>query len=290
MRKSIICPFCGATTSTSTGECEYCGSILPGHETLEEEAASSDETPEYVEQYEEDNNDEVAEEEEEVDENKFEKEVIEEEKPAKVSTTVDDKTNLRLIVVVGAIVLAALSPLLREICVHIYLYVLSRDSSLLSFIFFDLSFLYEPAVGIALFSAAYLQHKYWRFIVPIVAMIINDIGYLSHILGSRSVFLAEFCYWIPAYVAIGLIVLMGLRTLKKITITNVIISILLASLIFKACTGIVSISTLIENGFSSFILDILKNIAASSLYTLVLFGGFEAAQRYIPRLKEVASE
>ncbi len=60
MIKTMICPTCGAPTSTKTGVCEYCGSALPGYETLVQDVTEGQENIEEEEVVSEDVNDQSS--------------------------------------------------------------------------------------------------------------------------------------------------------------------------------------------------------------------------------------
>jgi hypothetical protein len=92
---------------------------------------------------------------------------------------------------------------------------------------------FAPIGGMALFGAAYYSKRYWVFIIPIVSMwladfVLNNVVYAQYF--DHFVWFYQDCYWTyGAFILIGLI---SIVTLKKIRIQNLILTSLLASIVF----------------------------------------------------------
>jgi hypothetical protein len=154
---------------------------------------------------------------------------------------------------------------------------------------------FAPIGGMALFGAAYYSKHYWVFIIPVVSMwladlVLNNIVYARYF--DHFVWFYQGCYWTyGAFILIGLI---GIVTLKKIRIQNLILTSLLASIVFFLLSnfGVWASTNMYPKNVSGLIacytagLPFFKNtIMGDLVYTGVLFGTFEFAQRRIPALQ-----
>lgn len=154
---------------------------------------------------------------------------------------------------------------------------------------------FAPIGAMALFGAAYFSQRYLSFLIPIVSMwlsdlVLNNVVYSQYF--SHFVWFYQGCYWTyGAFILIGLI---GFVALKRIKIQNLILASLLASVIFFIVSNFgVWISTnMYPKNFGGLTacytagLPFFKNTLMGDLvYTGVLFGAFEFAQRRIPALK-----
>jgi hypothetical protein len=154
---------------------------------------------------------------------------------------------------------------------------------------------FAPIGGMALFGAAYYSKRYWVFIIPIVSMwlvdlVLNNVVYARYF--DHFVWFYQGCYWTyGAFILIGLI---GIVTLKKIRVQNLILTSLLASIVFFLLSnfGVWASTNMYPKNFSGLIacyaagLPFFKNTVMGDLvYTGVLFGAFEFAQRRIPVLQ-----
>lgn len=181
------------------------------------------------------------------------------------------KINLRFGVISGMILLAALSRLIPHPAN------------------------FAPIGGMALFGAAYYTKRHWMFIIPIVSMWISDLILNNVVYGQ---FFDHFVWFYSGsaftYGAFALIVLFGMLMLKKIHISNLIVSALGASVIFflvsnfgvwfsgmmypKTFAGLMACYTA---GIPFFWNTLLGDL----VYTGVLFGIFEYSVRRIPKLQ-----
>jgi hypothetical protein len=154
---------------------------------------------------------------------------------------------------------------------------------------------FAPIGGMALFGAAYYSKRYWVFIIPIVSMwladlVLNNVVYAQYF--DHFVWFYQGCYWTyGAFILIGLI---GFLTLKKTRIQNLILASLLASIVFFLLSnfGVWASTNMYPKNISGLIacytagLPFFKNTVMGDLvYTGVLFGAFELAQRRIPALQ-----
>lgn len=154
---------------------------------------------------------------------------------------------------------------------------------------------FAPIGGIALFGAAYYSKRYWVFIIPIVSMwladlVLNNVVYSQYF--DHFVWFYQGCYW--TYGAFILIGLLGFVVLKRIRIHNLVLASLLASVAFFAVSnfGVWASTTMYPKDFSGLMtcyaagLPFFKNTLIGDLvYTGVLFGTFEFAQRKIPAIQ-----
>jgi hypothetical protein len=154
---------------------------------------------------------------------------------------------------------------------------------------------FAPIGGMALFGAAYYSKRYWVFVIPIVSMwladlVLNNVVYARYF--DHFVWFYQGFYW--TYVAFILIGLIGFLTLKKIRIQNLILASLSASIVFFLLSnfGVWASTNMYPKNISGLIacytagLPFFKNtIMGDLVYTGVLFGAFEFAQRRIPVLQ-----
>lgn len=154
---------------------------------------------------------------------------------------------------------------------------------------------FAPIGGMALFGAAYFSKRYWAFIIPIVSMwltdlVLNNVVYSQYF--DHFVWFYQGFYW--TYGAFVLIGLLGFVILKQIKIQNLILASLLASIVFFLVSnfGVWASTTMYPKDFIGLItcytagLPFFKNTLLGDLvYTCVLFGAFEFAQRRIPALQ-----
>lgn len=154
---------------------------------------------------------------------------------------------------------------------------------------------FAPVGGMALFGAAYFSKRYWAFIIPIAAMWVSDLV-LNNVLYGQ--YFDHFVWFYSGslftYGAFIVIVLLGMLTLKKVRILNLIASALGASAIFYLVSnfGVWFSSGMYPHTMAGLQtcyiagLPFLKNTVAGDLvYSSVLFGVFEFAQYKIPALQ-----
>jgi len=164
---------------------------------------------------------------------------------------------------------------------------------------------FTPLGGIALFGAAYFGKRYWAFIVPLAAMflsdiVLNNIVYRFGVEQLSAIPMFSSFTWLYSgalftYAAMLLIVVLGMWTLKKVRVTNVLFSALGASVIFFLvsnfgtwASGLVGYPHTFSGLITCYVagLPFLQNIVAGDLvYTAALFGAFELIQYKFPAIK-----
>lgn len=154
---------------------------------------------------------------------------------------------------------------------------------------------FAPIGGMALFGAAYYSRRVWAFVIPVVSMwisdlLLNNVVYAEYFDGFVWFYSGA---WFT-YGAFILIALMGLFTLRKIKVPNLLFSALGASVIFFLVSnfGVWFSGTMCPKDFGGLIacytagIPFFKNTVMGDLfYTGVLFGAFELSARQFPILK-----
>ncbi len=144
---------------------------------------------------------------------------------------------------------------------------------------------FSPVGAMALFGSAYYSKRYLAFLIPVISMWISDL-FLNNIV--YSVFFNHFVWFYPGstftYISFILIALIGISLLKKISVRNLLVSALLASVIFFIVSnfGVWFSSGMyprnLEGLISCYIAGIpfFKNTIFGNLfYTITMFGLFE---------------
>lgn len=151
---------------------------------------------------------------------------------------------------------------------------------------------FTPIGALALFGAAYFDRKAWAFIVPALAIFISSL-FINNVLRNPASFVWFDGNFVSQVLGFAAITLMGLFTLKKVKVSNVLISSLSASLLFflisnfgEWTTGLnhpVTGQGLIEC-YVTAIPFFWNTLAGDLVYCAALFGGYELARRQIPAL------
>lgn len=154
---------------------------------------------------------------------------------------------------------------------------------------------FAPIGAMALFGAAYFTQRYLAFLIPIISMWLSDLVLNNVVYGQyfdHFVWVYDgFYFTYGAFILIGLI---GFVALKRVKIQNLVLASLLASIVFFLLSnfGVWASTTMYPKNFSGLIacytagLPFFKNTLMGDLvYTGVLFGAFELAQRQIPILR-----
>ncbi|MDR0332552.1 MAG: hypothetical protein LBI15_03725 [Dysgonamonadaceae bacterium] len=92
---------------------------------------------------------------------------------------------------------------------------------------------FAPIGAMALFGAAYFTKRYWAFLIPVASMWISDLILNNTIYGQyfdHFVWFSSFSLF--TYGAFTLIVVLGMFTLKKVRVSNLLFSALGTSVIF----------------------------------------------------------
>ena len=152
-----------------------------------------------------------------------------------------------------------------------------------------------PIGAMSLFGAAYFSRKYQAFIIPVVAMWLSDLVLNNVVYGQyfdHFVWFYQGFYW--TYGAFIIISLIGFGLLKKVRVHNILISSILASVIFFLLSnfGVWMSGTMYPHNFGGLMacytagFPFFKNTLMGDLvYSGILFGAFEFAQYKIPALK-----
>lgn len=154
---------------------------------------------------------------------------------------------------------------------------------------------FTPIGSMALFGAAYFSRKYLAFLVPILAFWVSDLA-LNNVV--YAAYFETFSWFSPALLwscaAMVLIVVIGRHFLKKINMTTLIGSSLLASVVFFLLSnfGVWASGTMYPMNFGGLMacfaagIPFFGNTVAGNLvYTALLFGGFEALKSQLPYLQ-----
>lgn len=156
---------------------------------------------------------------------------------------------------------------------------------------------FAPIGGMALFGAAYYSRRAWAFVIPVISMWISDLVLNNVVYGAYFDGFVWFYRgaWFT-YGAFILIVLLGIFTLRKIKVPNLLFSALGASVIFFLVSnfGVWFSGTMYPKDFGGLIacytagIPFFKNTVMGDLfYTAFLFGAFELSARRFPVLKKV---
>ncbi len=153
---------------------------------------------------------------------------------------------------------------------------------------------FAPIGAIALFGAAYFSRRIWAFLIPIVSMWISDLVLTNAVYGVPS---GQFVWFYSGslftYGALALIVVMGMFSLKKVRVGNLVASALGASAIFFLVSnfGAWLSMPVYAKDFGGLMtcyaagLPFLRGTVLGDLfYTGVLFGVFEYCARRFPSL------
>ncbi len=146
---------------------------------------------------------------------------------------------------------------------------------------------FTPLGAIALFGAAYFAKKYWALLIPLVAWWASDVALNNLIYAKQYPEYYQGFSWAGhplGYICLAIIVYIGWRLLKKVSVLRVIGAATFAAVIFFLVTNFGSmlanpIYTKDFNGLlQSYIAGIpfFRNTLAGNLvYSAVLFGVYE---------------
>lgn len=143
---------------------------------------------------------------------------------------------------------------------------------------------FSPIAAMALFGGAYFNKKSLAFAIPLAAMFLTDaiIGFYSYA-------------WI-IYLSFALIVILGIVMLKKVTVKNVILASLTASVSFFVITnfGVWAIGTLYPKTPAGLMecyiaaIPFFQNALIGDLFfSGVMFGVYEFIKHNVPVLQKV---
>jgi hypothetical protein len=154
---------------------------------------------------------------------------------------------------------------------------------------------FAPVGGMALFGAAYFARRHLAFIVPIASIWISDLILNNVVYGQYFDGFAWFYAGaLFTYGAFALIVLLGMLTLKKVRVPNLIASALGASAILFIVSnfGVWFSGVMYPKDLGGLVacyaagIPFFGNIIFGDLfYSAVLFGTFELCARHFPKLQ-----
>jgi hypothetical protein len=156
---------------------------------------------------------------------------------------------------------------------------------------------FAPIGGMALFGAAYFSRRVWAFIIPVASMWLSDLVLTNALYGTAS---GRFEWFYAGslftYAALALIVVLGMFSLRKVSVGRLIGSALGASAIFFLVSnfGAWLSMPIYAKDFGGLMscyaagLPFLRGTVLGDLvYTGVLFGAFEYFVKRFPRLAGV---
>ncbi|MBW8048943.1 MAG: hypothetical protein FVQ77_01105 [Cytophagales bacterium] len=154
---------------------------------------------------------------------------------------------------------------------------------------------FTPLIAIALFGGAYFTNKKWAFTVPLLAMILSDIG-LTFMMGYEFFTSMR----VVVYSCFVVITLIGFLLHSKVKVLNVVLASLSGSVLFFIVANFAvwiggthnlypkNIAGLIECYVAA--IPFFKNTVISALvYSGVLFGSFELLKYRFPVLSKANS-
>lgn len=141
-----------------------------------------------------------------------------------------------------------------------------------------------PIAAMALFGGAYFNKKSMAFLVPLAAMILTDaiIGFYSFV-------------WM-VYLSFALIVAIGIFMLKKISVKNLILASVSASVSFFAITnfGVWALGTLYPKTpagllecYTAAIPFFQYSLIGDLFFVGIMFGVYELVKHKVPALQKV---
>ncbi len=152
---------------------------------------------------------------------------------------------------------------------------------------------FSPVEAMALFGGAYFANRAWAIIVPLIAMVLSDIGLGLMFGGSYMSYVASLSFW-SVYVCIALSTVLGFGLRGKVGGANVLGYSLVGSLLFFLVTNFTTWfgSTMYPQTGSGLIAAYVAGIPffkwtvlGTLFYSAVMFGGFALLRRQAPALR-----
>ena len=143
---------------------------------------------------------------------------------------------------------------------------------------------FAPIAAMALFGGAYFNKKSLAFAIPLIALFLTDL-----IIGIYSY------AWI-VYLSFALIVVLGIVMLKKVSVKNVVITSLTASVSFFAITnfGVWALGTLypktpagLMESYIAAIPFFQYSLIGDLFFVGLMFGVYELVKHKVPALAKV---
>jgi len=161
---------------------------------------------------------------------------------------------------------------------------------------------FTPVESLTIFGAAYLSKKHWAFIISVVLLYFSDFIINNTI--ARSFFPdVQGIVWFSSYMmynflAMAMIVIVSSKIISKVTIKNVGVSILLASVIFFIITNFgawANEKSIYSNDFNGLMASFMAGIPffrnsllSNIVFTTVIFGSFEIYTSIAAKQKSTA--
>lgn len=153
---------------------------------------------------------------------------------------------------------------------------------------------FSPVEAMALFGGAYFANRVWAIVVPLIAMVLSDIGLGLMFGGSYMSYVASLGFW-SVYVCIALSTVLGFGLRGKVNGANVLGYSLAGSLLFFVVTNFTtwlgSTSMYPQTGsglVAAYVAGIpffKWTVLGTLFYAAVMFGGFALLRRQAPTLR-----
>lgn len=152
---------------------------------------------------------------------------------------------------------------------------------------------FSPVEAMALFGGAYFANRAWAIVVPLIAMVLSDIGLGLMFGGSYMSYVASLSFW-SVYVCIALSTVLGFGLRGKVNGTNVLGYSLVGSVLFFVVTNFTTWfgSTMYPQTGSGLVAAYVAGIPffkwtvlGTLFYSAVMFGGFALLRRQAPALR-----
>jgi hypothetical protein len=145
--------------------------------------------------------------------------------------------------------------------------------------------------AVAIFSGSYFKNKFSGYILPILVLLLSDLG-LALMMGESYVFYPG---WYYTYIAFALMVLAAQILVKKVSVANVFVATLVGVLIhwivsdFGMWLGFDTYPKTFAGFWQCLVAAIpfeLKFLYGTLVYSAIMFMGFEVLKSKYPSLKQ----
>jgi hypothetical protein len=152
---------------------------------------------------------------------------------------------------------------------------------------------FSPVEAMALFGGAYFANRTWAMTIPLVAMVLSDIGLGLINGGSYMTYVASLSFW-SVYLCIALSTVLGFGLRGKVGGVNVLGYSLAGSVLFFAVTnGVTWLSSAMypQTGaglVAAYVAGVpffQWTLLGTLFYSALLFGGFALLRRQAPSLR-----
>jgi len=145
--------------------------------------------------------------------------------------------------------------------------------------------------AVAIFSGSYFKNKFSGYVLPILVLLLSDLG-LALMMGESYVFYPG---WYYTYIAFALMVLAAQILVKKVSVANVFVATLVGVLIhwivsdFGMWLGFDTYPKTLAGFWQCLVAAIpfeLKFLYGTLVYSAIMFMGFEVLKSKYPSLKQ----